>query len=95
MDKNGDSVYGTRGGPIAPRSWGVTTAKSNNVYLHIHDWSDELLAIPPLPKPVTRARLLATGRPVTVREAEGGLLVRVPIDQRDAIDTVVVLETRY
>jgi hypothetical protein len=30
-----------------------------------------------------------------VREAEGGLLVRVPIDQRDAIDTVVVLETRY
>jgi alpha-L-fucosidase len=94
MDRNGDSVYGTRGGPIAPRSWGVTTAKGNNVYLHIHDWPDELLAIPALPKPVTRASLLATGRPVTVREAEGGLLVRVPTDQRDAIDTVVVLETR-
>ncbi|MGH9673234.1 MAG: alpha-L-fucosidase, partial [Bryobacteraceae bacterium] len=25
MRKNGESIYGTRGGPIAPRPWGVTT----------------------------------------------------------------------
>ncbi|WP_442482694.1 alpha-L-fucosidase [Aeoliella sp. SH292] len=35
LEKNGDSVYGTRGGPVAPQSWGVTTAKDAAVYVHV------------------------------------------------------------
>jgi alpha-L-fucosidase len=94
MEKNGESVYGTRGGPIAPRPWGVTTAREGTVYVHIHDWVDELLAIPRLPKPVARARMLGSGKPIVIREAENGLLLNIPASQRDPIDTVVALETR-
>jgi alpha-L-fucosidase len=93
LETNGESVYGTRGGPLTPRPWGVTTTKGNTVYVHIHDWPDELLAMPGIGKPVARARLLASGRPVAVREADGGLLLRVPLEGRDASDTVVALET--
>lgn len=35
----GQSIYGTRGGPIAPQSWGVTTQTPKTVYLHILDTS--------------------------------------------------------
>jgi alpha-L-fucosidase len=94
LAKNGDSIYGTRGGPIAPRPWGVTTTKGNKIYLHLLDWPDELLTIPRLPAPVIRTTLLASGKPVTTRDVEGGLLLRIPSAARDAFDTVLVLETR-
>jgi alpha-L-fucosidase len=35
----GQTIYGTRGGPIAPQSWGVTTQTPEKVYLHILDRS--------------------------------------------------------
>src|SRR6266849_6298262 len=31
-EKYGDTIYGTRGGPIAPRSWGVSTQKAGKTY---------------------------------------------------------------
>lgn len=35
----GQTIYGTRGGPIGPQPWGVTTHTSDTVYLHILDTS--------------------------------------------------------
>lgn len=31
----GQSIYGTRGGPVAPADWGVTTQKGKDVFAHI------------------------------------------------------------
>jgi len=88
---NGDSIYGTRGGPISPRPWGVTTQKGGRIYVHVLDWKDDLLALPKLPK-IRKASLLADGKPVEVRETEGGTLLRFPKAERDPVDTIVVLE---
>jgi alpha-L-fucosidase len=88
---NGDSIYGTRGGPIKPRPWGVTTQKGGRIYVHVLDWKDDLLALPKLPK-IRKATLLAGGTAVEVRETEGGTLLRFPKAERDPIDTIVVLE---
>jgi len=93
MSRNSESIYGTRGGPITPRPWGVTTQKGSKTYVHVLDWPDELLALPKPVKPVRSAKLLVDGRPVTMREAEGGLLLKLPVAGRDPIDTVVVLES--
>ena len=35
LSKNGESIYGTRGGPVPPQEWGVTTQKGYKVYVHI------------------------------------------------------------
>lgn len=37
---NGGSIYNTRGGPLPPRPWGVTTQKGDTVYLHLLDGAD-------------------------------------------------------
>jgi alpha-L-fucosidase len=92
LEKNGESIYGTRGGPISPRPWGVTTQKDNKVYVHLLDWEDQALALPPLPAKVAAARMLVGGAPVTFREDAGGVVLRVPTAGRDALDTVVVVE---
>ena len=76
LEKNGESIYGTRGGPITPRPWGVTTQKGARTFVHLLDWPDDLLALPRLPKPVRKASVLAGGRPVEVSEVSGGLLLQ-------------------
>ena len=41
LDVNGESIYGTKKGPLKKQSWGVSTVKGNNLYLHIFDWPKE------------------------------------------------------
>jgi alpha-L-fucosidase len=93
LARNGESIYGTRGGPITPRPWGVTTQKAGTVYAHVLDWPDPVLPIPRLPKAVKSAKLLGSGQKVTVKNWGDQLLLGMPGKDRDAIDTVIVLET--
>lgn len=88
LKKYGASIYGTRGGPVGPRPWGVTTAKGDTVYVHVMDWPDRALVIPALPKKVKSAKVMG-GAAVPVRAVENGLLLQLPEGGRDAIDTVV------
>jgi alpha-L-fucosidase len=56
--KYGDSVYGTRGGPIAPQKWGVTTKKGDKIFSHIKDaeaTAGEEISLPELKGKVKRA----------------------------------------
>ena len=93
MEKNGDTIYGTRGGPITPRSWGVSTQKGDVVFLHVLDWKDEYLALPELPA-IAGAHLHGLNAPLELKTLSGGLLLRLPKESRDPIDTIVVLELR-
>ena len=92
MQKNGESIYGTRGGPITPRPWGVTTQKAGKIYVHVLDWPDQVLALPKLPG-VRSAALLAGGKPVEVKAESDSTLLRFATRERDPIDTIVVLNT--
>jgi len=92
LTRYGESIYGTRGGPITARPWGVTTQKGNKVYVHILDWQDASLALPLLPGKVKSAHFLKDGSRGAVSEAAGGLVLQIPASARDDIDTVAVLE---
>lgn len=90
MAKNGESIYGTRGGPITPRPWGATTQTEARIYVHVLDWQDKVLALPDLGK-VKSARLMG-GREVELAPLREGYALYLPEDVRDPLDTVVVLE---
>jgi len=92
LRKYGDSIYGTRGGPVKPRPWGVTTQKGARIYVHILDWNDEVLALPKIPV-IYKASLFANGTPVEFQQVNGATLLRLPSKSIDPIDTVVVLST--
>ena len=92
LRKYGDSIYGTRGGPVKPRSWGVTTQKGTRIYVHILDWNDEVLALPKIPV-VYKASIFANGTPVEFQQINGATLLHLPAKSMDPIDTVVVLAT--
>lgn len=92
LGKNGESIYGTRGGPVSPRPWGVMTQKGNKVYVHVLDWGDSTLLLPRLPKPVQSAHFLKDGSKAEYGENDFGLLLRIPERVRDDSDTIVALE---
>ncbi len=89
---HGEAIYGTRGGPIAPRPWGVTTQKDRRVYVHVLDWADRNLALPALPARVRSARLLDGGAPVEARTTSTGVTLTLPPADPAVPDRVVVLE---
>jgi alpha-L-fucosidase len=92
MLKYGDSIYGTRGGPISPRPWGVTTQKGNKVYFHILDWQDALLPLPNMHGIIRSAKFLNTGRKADIIDTGQGLVLYIPEGGLDPIDTILVVE---
>ena len=93
IEVNGESIYGTRGGPLSPRPWGVTTRKGNKVYLHILNWNDPVLAMPKMTQKVKSAKLLKDGSKIEFLEHDKyGFFIRIPQNAVDEYDTVVVLE---
>ena len=91
----GESVYGTRGGPITPRPWGVSTAKGDKVYLHLIDWTDRVLAIGALPRGVAKAYRLDDKARVILKAVPNGLALSLPAKADDPIDEVIVLELEH
>ena len=59
---------------------------------HVFDWPDPALVLPSLPSSVRSARLLDGGTPVEFKTGDGGVILTLPADVRDPIDTSVVLE---
>jgi alpha-L-fucosidase len=90
LQRYGESVYGTRGGPLAPRAWGVTTQAGHHVYVHVLDWTDATLVLPL--KNVKGARLLRDGSPVRLKARSDGVEITVPPAQADEWDRVVRLD---
>jgi len=91
---NGETIYGTSGGPLTPRSWGVTTSRGNKTWIHLMDWKDDVLTVPGLGKKVTSARLYRDKSALKFTESEMGLSIRIPSDKRDAVNTIIELELR-
>lgn len=89
----GDSIYGTRGGPIAPHPWGVTTRKANKVYVHVLEWPDPVLLVPAPSNQVTSAYALKDHVKVEFSKSGDGLLLKLPARASTDFDSVVVLET--
>jgi len=89
----GEAIYGTRGGPLSPRTWGVTTQKAGRVYVHMLDWDQSDALWLPLQSRVRSARFLKDGSPAEVTQVNGGVLIKaIPERARDEFDTVIALE---
>jgi alpha-L-fucosidase len=92
MEKNGETIYGTRGGPVPPKNWGVTTYKDNKVYLHLLKAEDSNLLIPDFGKKVKSISLFSTGVKLKFKQDSFGITIIVPKEVIDETDTILVIE---
>lgn len=90
LKRNGQSIYGTRGGPWKPTKNLASTRRGNTVYVHLLKWEGEKLVLPNLPAVVRSASLLAGGKAAVI-QYDDRLVLSVPERYRGAADTVVEL----
>lgn len=86
----GETIYGTRGGYVAPQKWGATTRKGNKLYVHILDLNDNKLQLPALPYKVKKANVFGTITKVAYKKNKDGILLQLPTTPTD-IDYIVEL----
>ncbi len=91
LEKFGESIYGTRGGPFRNGAWGGATYKGNSIYLHVFKWTGDPLNLPALKGKVVNAFAL-TGGQVTLDQTSNGLRVSLPSEHRKPVPTVIRLD---
>ena len=91
LSKYGVTIYGTRGGPIPPGDWGVTTQKGDTVYVHVLHWNAQMLALPPLPRKVTSVQQLFHDTKLQVAQSENGIVLPLLPAAKGETDRVLVL----
>jgi alpha-L-fucosidase len=71
----------------------VSTCKGATHYIHLLDYLSDCEILDGVPETVTSAHLLRDGSEVRMNWVNGNqLMLTIPADMRDVIDTVVVLE---
>ena len=89
----GETIYGTRGGFIGPRVWGVTTQKGKSLFVHILNLDENVLYLPMGGNRAGSARLFIDKKPVRFSEVAGGILLQLDTVPDDT-DLVVEVALR-
>ncbi len=91
---NGESVYGTRAGPVQGLPSVRTTRSGNKTYVHVFDWPAGGKLRLPLVGPARAAYLLVDSDRTPLRVQANGdeMTITGPTSAPDAVDTVVVVE---
>jgi alpha-L-fucosidase len=98
MKINGTAIYGTTASPFAKLTWGRctrrTTPAGTTLFLHVFDApADGKLVVPGLKSPVTKACLLADGKPLTTATAGRDTVISLPTLGASPV-TVVAVELK-
>lgn len=87
---NGDSIYGTRGGPFRPGKWGVSTHTDAKIFVHVLGWDNEQLSLPGIEQHILSAALM-DGSEVAFQQDPDKVTLTLEKARRSPIDTIIVL----
>jgi alpha-L-fucosidase len=91
MKLNGESIYGTRGGPFKPEKWGATTSKGNKIYIHVLKPKGKKIELPPLDDKIMKCQFLH-GEEVIFSQTKKGIAIDLSNLKEDIVDHIIVLE---
>ena len=86
----GETIYGTRGGVVEPRDWGVTTQKGKTLYVHILNLKDNALFLPYSGNKLRSAVVFNNREAVKFTQDKDGILLKLK-EVPDSIDYVLEL----
>ena len=91
LEVNGESIYGTRQGPVKPQEWGATTQKGSTVYVHVLDHEGGTLEIEGYTPKLKSASFFDDGSEVKVKKSKKGITLTIPEEKLQDVDTIIVL----
>ena len=88
MRENGATIYGTTAGPFLPTDKLAATRKGKTIYIHILDQSSKIF-LEDFDQKIKTVKLFANKTVLKHQKNEFGLLIQVPEDKVDEVDTIV------
>jgi alpha-L-fucosidase len=93
LQQYGESIYGTRGGPLGPQAWGVTTQKEKKVYLHLFKSPENnTILLPAAKEKVKQVTLLGTDQKIAFKQQKDGISITTAGVPVGGPDTVILVE---
>jgi alpha-L-fucosidase len=89
LNRYGQSIYATRGGPYLPGDFGVSTYHDRTIYLHILNPAGKTLSLPALPAKILGCSSL-TGGSATCKQASNSVEITLN-GNVDTVDTIIAL----
>ncbi|MEI9945953.1 MAG: alpha-L-fucosidase [Chitinophagaceae bacterium] len=76
LQKNGESIYGTRGNIIASQDWGTVTAKGKKLFVHIlKSPSEDFILLPKITQPVAAIQLYSSKQTLKFKQQPEGVFI--------------------
>lgn len=89
---NGESIYGTRGGPWLPGDYGVSTNKGKIVYLHVLKIPENrTVELPNLSARIVKMNDMA-GNPVVYNQGNEKISIQLQTSTQDVVDQIIKIE---
>ncbi|WP_369411537.1 alpha-L-fucosidase [Longitalea luteola] len=93
LQQYGESIYGTRGGPLPPQTWGVSTQKGKLIYLHLFKAPEgNTILLPDTKLKIKQVKLLGSNTPVKFTKQKNGVAISTEGISPDGADTIIVVE---
>lgn len=89
LNMYGETIYETRAGIIPPSKTMVSTQKDNTLYLHWLDNKNETVFVPDFKETISAVELFKSKQKLKYKKDSYGLLLKIPKDQLDDIDTII------
>jgi alpha-L-fucosidase len=86
----GETIYETRGGPVPPQDWGVTTQKGKKVFVHLLEEEDQI-RLPDFPYEVVSAQVFENQNKIEYTFENKDLILQIPEDLSPGIDNIIEL----
>ena len=95
IEKNGTTIYGTRGG-ISPKAWGTVTVKNSMAYVHVlaAPKDQKFIFIPELKQKIGAATVFGTSTKIKIKQLPEGTFIYLDGVVLDDVDTIIQLELK-
>ena len=90
----GNTIYGTRGGPMKAEKWGVTTQDAKHVYLHLFEKPENNTVIIPGNYEISSVQLLKGRQKITTKMIKDALELNLALVEITGPDTIIQLDKK-
>jgi alpha-L-fucosidase len=92
LQKNGESVYGTRGDVVPTQEWGTVVKKGNKLYVHIlQSPTEDFILVPRITGKVTDVQSLSTGQKLKSKKQAEGLFIYIDRSTLNDVDEIIAI----
>jgi len=95
LNKYGDAIYGTRGGPYKPGLYGVSCNKGKNIYIHVtatfSSQETPQISLPRLPVKILKATTYS-GQPIKINYEQDKMILDLSKIELNSIDNIIILK---